>query len=146
MASKYTPFGAGSITVKLGSATAVDFAGEVLGGQVGHSYSEVGETRTMLDGTKRSASLSRDPDTITIQTESDLTATGLYALCEENDLAQAEVVFTPNTAGAAAWTATVVLTLPESIGSDEWAAPIAAEYVWTTVGNVNFTAATSGSL
>lgn len=145
MPATYTPFGAGTITVKIGAGTAVDYSGEVLGGQIGHSYSEVGDTRTMLNGTKRSAQLSRDPDTITIQTESDLTSTGLYNICEENDLAEADVTFTPNTAGAASWAAKVKLQLPESIGADEWAAPIAAEYVWTTVGNASFTPATTGS-
>jgi len=144
--STYTPFGAGTITISIASGTAEDFSGEVLGGAVGHSYSEVGETRTMLNGDKRSAQLSRDPDTITLSTESDLTSAGLYALCEENDLVEAEVVFTPNTAGAASWSATVRLQLPSEVGSDEWASPIVAEYQWTTVGNAEFTPATSGTL
>lgn len=142
--STYTPFGAGTITVKLGSAAAVDYAGEVLGGAIGHSYSEVGETRTMLNGDKRSAQLSRDPDTIKISTESDLTSTGLYALVEGNDLATATVEFTPNTIGGAEWSADVILTLPEEVGSDEWAAPITAEYTWTVKGNWAFTPATAG--
>lgn len=140
--STYTPFGAGTITVKVGAGTAVDYSGEVLGGAIGHTYSEIGETRTMLDGSKRAAQLSRDPDTIKLSTEVDLSATGLYALCESNDLQVATVVFTPNTAGAAGWTADVRLKLPEEVGADEWAAPIVAEYTWTTEGNFDFTPAT----
>lgn len=142
--SKYTPFGAGTITVKVGSGTAADYSGEVLGGAIGHTYSEVGETRTMLNGDKRSAQLSRDPDTIKLQTEADLTSAGLYALVEGNDLAVATVVFTPNTVGAAAWEADVILTLPEEVGADEYAAPMVAEYTWTVKGNWEFTPATSG--
>jgi hypothetical protein len=143
--SKYTPFGAGTITVKIGSGTAIDYSGEVLGGAIGHAYSEVGETRTMMNGDKRSAQLSRDPDTIKLQTEADLTSAGLYAIVEGADLQTATVVFTPNTVGGAAWSADVILTLPEEIGADEYAAPLVAEYTWTVKGNWDFTAATTGA-
>jgi hypothetical protein len=138
----FTPFGPGTVTLKIGSATASDFSGEVLGGAVGHAYSDSGEARTMMNGDVRSAAQKRDNDSITLSVENDLTASGLYKYLQDNDLAEATLEYTPNTVGAAKWAGTVVLSLPEEIGSDEFGSPIVSEVTWQATGKLTFTAAT----
>ena len=138
----FTPFGPGTVTLKIGSATAVDYSGEVLGGAIGHAYSESGEARTMLNGDVRSAAQKRDNDSITLSIENDLAANALYDTLQDNDLAVATLEYTPNTAGGAKWVGDVTLTLPEEIGSDEFGSPIVSEVTWQSTGKFTFTPAT----
>lgn len=138
--SSYVKFGPGTVTVQVGSDTATDFSGEVLSATVKHEYEDVGETRTMLDGSKRGAGQTRS-DGISLSIENDLTAAGLYQYLVTNDGADATVVYTPNTAAGASWTITgLKLRLPSDVGADEYGAPLASEVEWTG-GTAAFTAA-----
>ena len=138
--SSYTQLGPGTVTVQVGSDTATDFSGEVLSATIKHDYEDVGETRTMLDGSKRGAGQTRS-DGITLSLENDLTAAGLYQYLVTNDGATATVVYTPNTGAGASWTLTgIILRLPGEVGADEFGAPLASEVEWTG-GTAAFTAA-----
>lgn len=138
MAAEFTVLGDGTLTL---GTTPTDFSGEVLGAAITHEYEDIGEARTMLDGTVRPAS-QRRLDGLTASIENDLTAAGLYAYLESNDLTEVAMVFTPNTADGAKWTGTVVATLPSEIGSDEYGAPIASEIELKGVGTFTFAPAT----
>lgn len=140
MAAVSTPFGPGTITVGA-TGTETDFSGEVLGGSVTHEYSEIGESRTMLDGSVRAATSTRT-DGLTFSVENDLTAAGLYAYCEANDGDDVPFVYTPNTDAAASWAGTITVSLPASVGADEFNAPIVSDVEWTGVGKFTFTAGT----
>lgn len=138
--ASYVELGPGTVTVQVGSGDATDFSGEVLSATVKHDYEDVGETRTMLDGSKRGAGQVRT-DGIALSIENDLTAAGLYQYLVTNDGAAATVVYTPNTAAGASWTLTgVVLRLPAEVGADEYGSPLASEVDWTG-GTAAFTAA-----
>ena len=138
--SSYVELGPGTVTVQVGSGTATDFSGEVLSATVQHEYEDVGETRTMLDGSKRGAGQART-DGISLSIENDLTAAGLYQFLVTNDGKDATVVYTPNTEAGASWTITgLKLRLPGEVGADEFGAPLASEVEWTG-GTAAFTAA-----
>lgn len=143
MTASVTVLGVGTVTVKIGAGTAADYSGEVLSGSIKHAYSDVGETRTMLDGTVRGATQKRDQDQITLSIEADTTDVGLYAIIQDNDLAVATVEFTPSTAGAAKWVGDVYLSLPEEIGADEFGAPLVSEVTWNAVSAFTYTPAVS---
>lgn len=138
----WTTLGPGTVTVLAGTGgTATDFSGEVLSATVKHEYEEVGETRTMLDGSKRGASQVRT-DGIGLSIENDLTAAGLYKFLMDNDGESATVTYTPSTEDGAQWTITgVVLRLPDEVGADEFGSPLASEVEWTG-GVAAFTPAT----
>jgi hypothetical protein len=138
MAAEFTVLGDGTVT--LGS-TPVDFSGEVLGAKVTHEYEDIGEERTMLDGTVRPAQQKRT-DGFTASVENDLTASGLYEYLQTNDLLEVAFAFTPNTADGAAWSGTVVATLPSEVGSDEYGSPIVSDIELKGVGVFAFTPAT----
>lgn len=136
-----TPFGPG--TIKVGaSGSEVDFAGEVLGGTVTHTYEDVGDQRTMLDGTVRAATRTRI-DGLTFSVENDLTAAGLYQYCVTNDREDMAFTYVPNTAGAAQWAGTITVSLPAEIGADEFNAPIVSDVEWSGVGPFTFTPGTA---
>lgn len=134
----FTVLGDGTLTL---GTTPEDFSGEVLGGQVTHEYEDIGEERTMLDGTVRPAQTKRT-DGFTASVENDLTATGLYQFLFESDGDEVAMVFTPNTADGAEWTGTVKCTLPASVGADEYGAPIVSDIELKGVGAFTFTPAT----
>lgn len=134
----FTVLGDGTLTL---GETPQDFSGEVLGATITHEYEDIGNERTLLDGTVRPASQKRT-DGFTASVESDLTATGLYQYLVTNDLDEVALAFTPNTADGAQWAGTVVATLPGSVGSDEYGAPIVADVELTGVGAFTFTPAT----
>jgi len=134
----FTVLGDGTLTL---GTTPTDFSGEILGAAIAHEYEDIGEARTMLDGTVRPAS-QRRLDSLTASVENDLTASGLYAFLEEADLTEVAMVFTPNTADGAKWTGTVVASLPSEVGSDEYGAPLASEIELKGVGTFTFTPAT----
>lgn len=136
-----SPVYLGPGTLELGTVPGNDFAGEVLGASVTHDYEDVGDSRTMLDGTPRSASKQRK-DGLSISVENDLTAAGLYAYLETNDLTEVPFTFTPNTAAGATWAGTVVATLPADVGADEYGTPIVSEATLEGVGTFTFTPAT----
>jgi len=141
MALSSVPFGPGTITIG-DDPTVVDFSCEVLGGSIAHEYSEVGESRTMLCGTKRSSSRTR-ADSVKLTLENDLTTAGIYAYCQglgENP-GSVTVTFTPNTANAAEWSGRVFPLLPGEIGSDEYGSPIGSEVEWPADGLLTFTPA-----
>jgi len=133
--SAFTVFGPGTIEI---GATPTDFAGEVLGGKVTHTYEDIGEARRMLNGDERPAARKRT-DGLTFNLENDLTAAGLYQYLVTNDLTTVDFTYTPNTAGAAAWSGQVVLTLPGDIGADEFGSPIVSAVEWAGVGAFTFT-------
>ena len=138
MATEFTVLGDGTLT--LGS-TPTDFSGEVLGAKVMHEYEDIGEARTMLDGTVRPAG-QRRTDTLSASLENDLTAAGIYAYLVTNDLNEVAMAFTPNTVDGAKWAGTVVATLPAEVGADEYGAPIVSEIELKGVGTFTFTPAT----
>ena len=135
------PFGPGTILI---GTPGTDFACEVLGGAVTHSYEEVGEARTALCGTAKSAPRTRI-DGLSFDVENDLTAAGLYKYLHDNDLSDVPFVYTPNTAAGAKWEGTVTLTLPDEIGADQFGSPIASSVAWTGVGPFTFTPATAAT-
>lgn len=130
-------------TLTFGTGTPSDFAGEVLGASITHDYEEVGESRTMLDGTPRAASKRRN-DGLKVSVENDLTAAGLYQYLSDNDLQEVEFTFTPNTAAGAKWIGTVVATLPSEVGADEYGTPIVSDAELAGVGEFTFTPAGAG--
>lgn len=135
--ASYTTFGPG--TIELGATgSEVDFSGEVLGGSVGHEYSEVGEARTMLSGDKRGASETRT-DSLTFNLENDLTAAGLYQFTITNDGVDVPFTYTPNTTAAATWAGTVTIKLPGTVGADEFGQPLVSDVTWNGVGAFTFT-------
>lgn len=138
MAAEFTVLGDGTLT--LGS-TPSDFSGEVLGAKVTHEYEDIGEKRTMLDGTIRPAQQKRT-DGFTASVENDLTASGIYQYLVTNDLVEVAIAFTPNTADGAKWTGTVVATLPSEVGSDEYGSPIVSDIELKGVGTFTFAPAT----
>ena len=120
--------------------TANEFAGEVLGAKVTHEYEDVGEARTMLDGTVRPAG-KRRTDGLTASIENDLTAAGFYKFLYDNDAKQADIEFVPNTADGAQWVGVVVCNLPSEVGADEFGSPIVSDVELQCVGTLVFTAA-----
>jgi hypothetical protein len=114
----------------------------VLGGKVTHAYEEIGNARTMLCGTVKPASRTRN-DGLAFELENDLGAAGMYKFLIDNDLTEQEFEYTPNTAGAAKWVGKIVATLPAEIGADEFGAPIASAVEWAGVGKFTFTPATA---
>lgn len=138
MAAKVTYLGDGTLTL---GATPTDFSGEVLGAKITHEYNEIGESRTMLDGTVRPASVQR-ADGLTASIENDLTAAGLYAFLYDNDQTEVAMEFVPNTANGAEWTGTVQVRLPGEVGSDEYGSPIVSDVELPGVGEFTFTPGT----
>jgi hypothetical protein len=138
MAAKVTLLGNG--TLKLGTVP-TDFSGEVLGAKITHEYNEVGEARTMLDGTVRPASVQR-ADGFTASIENDLTAAGLYAYLDSNDQTEVALEFVPNTANGAEWAGTVQIRLPSEVGADEYGTPIVSDVELPGVGEFTFTPGT----
>ncbi len=131
----YTVLGTGTITL---GDTPEDFSGEFLNVQVTHEYEDVGDTRTMLDGSVRAAGQQRT-DGLTGSVENDLTATGLYKYLLDNDGSEVAFVFTPNTVDAASWAGTVKCRLPGSVGADEYGAPLVGDIELPGVGTFSFT-------
>ncbi len=136
----YTKLGPGTVKVTVGTGSAEDFSGEVLSATVNHEYEDVGESRTMLDGSVRGAG-QRRTDGISLSIENDLTAAGLYQYLMDHDGELATVDYVPSTADGAAWKIDgVTLRLPDSVGADEFGSPLASEVEWSG-GAASFTAA-----
>jgi len=138
MPAEFHVLGVGTITL---GETPVDFSGEVLGAKVTHEYEDVGEARTMLDGTVRPAGRRRT-DGLTFSVENDLTAAGFYQYLVTNEGQTVPFSFTPNTADGASWAGEVIATLPAEVGADEFGAPIVSDIDLGGVGAFTFTAAT----
>lgn len=136
--AEYSILGTGTLTL---GETPVDFSGEVLNAAVQHEYEDIGDARTMLDGTTRAGSRKRT-DGFTADVENDLTATGLYQYLVNNDLTEVAFEFTPNTDDGAVWSGTVIASLPSEIGADEYGNPIVSTVELTAVGTFTFTPAT----
>ena len=141
MAVKVHNLGPGSITV---GAAPLEFCAEVIGVQIQHEYEEVGETTTRLCGDQVPGTETRI-DSVTAELNNDVSTEGLYAYLMANDLTDQPFEYTPNTelgeTTPATWTGTVRVKLPESIGADEYASPIAGSIEWQFVGHVVFTPA-----
>jgi hypothetical protein len=133
------PFGPGTVTVM---TTPINIEAEVLGGKITHTYEDVGESHTHMDGSQHAASRNRT-DGVSLSVENDLTDAGIYYLLQQHDLETAPIVFTPNTANAASWAGTVQLSLPAEIGADEFGAYIVSQVEWAGVGKFTFTAGTA---
>lgn len=142
MTAVWEPLGAATveITVPAGGA-GVDFAGEFKNAFVLHAYEEIGESRTMLDGTERTATEKRT-DGFKGDTENDLTGAGLYQLLYANDLQTADLVFTQTESGAS-WAGTIKLKLPPEVGADAFGTPIVSSIEWRGVPTFTFTPATA---
>jgi len=136
--SDFTVLGVG--TLELGTVPN-DFSGEVLGASINHSYEDIGEERTLLDGTIRPAQ-TKQTDSFAASCENDLTAAGLYQYLQSNNGDEVEFSFVPNTADGATWAGTVKLQLPANIGSDEYGSPIVSDLELPGVGVFAFTPAT----
>lgn len=138
----FVPLGPG--TLELGPVDGeTDFSCEVLSGSITHEYEEVGETRTMLCGDKREASRTRS-DGCEFQLENDLTNTGLYFYLYglgENP-APLRFNYIPNNDAGAAWSGNILPLLPDSIGADEYNAPITSTVTWPATELLAFTPAT----
>lgn len=134
----FTVLGPGTFTL---GATPTDFSGEVLGARITHEYEDIGESRTMLDGTVRPAS-KRRVDGFTASVENDLTGAGLYKYLLDNDMQQVAFEFVPSTGDGATWSGTVLCTLPGEVGSDEYGSPIVSDIELEGVGAFSFVSAT----
>lgn len=134
------PFGPGTVVITIAS-TQHSVEAEVSGGAVLHSYSESDRKAVLADVSKPSARILRDADSIRLDLVNDLTADGLYALIQANDLAVAEVTYTPNSAAAASWDGSVTLRLPDEVGASEWGDDIASTVTLPAVGTFTFTPA-----
>ena len=134
-----TVFGPGTVTI---GSTPYDFTCEVLGGSVTHEYEETGESRTMLCGTEKPATRTRN-DGVTFQLETDLMDAGLlawlYALDPDDPAAQ-PISYTPHNETGASWAGDVVPLLPADIAGSEYGAPLQATVTWPAVGKLTFTA------
>jgi hypothetical protein len=137
--SSYTVWGPGTFTLKVGAGTAVDYSDECMSFAVNHTYTDVGQARRPLSGIPRAANANRDPDSVTIGLETDLTTSGLYAFLHTNDLAEAELDYTPSTADTASWAGTVILRLPETVDGPEYGAPLTAQVTFQCKGELLFT-------
>ena len=140
MPATVTLLGPGTLTI--GEGTPSDFSCEVMGGKVTHEYEEISEKRTRLCGTVIPAQESRG-DGFAFDLENDLSAAGLYAFLQTNDLTEQTVTYTPNTANGAEWAGPCIMKLPAETGADEFGQPIASSVEWTAVGKLTFTAATA---
>lgn len=138
MPSTWEPLG--PCTILLGTAPGTDFAGEFKNVKLTHAYEEIGEARTMLDGTERPTTEKRT-DGVTADIENDLTAAGLYQYLYTNDLTQTAIVITQTDSGAS-WTGNVKLKLPADVGADEFGQPIVSSVEWAGVGAFTFTPGT----
>jgi hypothetical protein len=129
-------------TLKLGTAdpATTDFSCEIVGGQVTHSYEDIGEQRTMLCGDVKAAARQRT-DGLAFEVENDLSATGLYKFLIDNDLSEVFFDYTPNTSAAASWAGKIVATLPAEVGADQFGSPIVSAVEWVGVGTFTFTPA-----
>ena len=130
-----TRMGPGTITV---GTVPLDFSAEVRSVTIAHEYDESSEAVTYLDGSGSPASLTR-ADSVSFEADNDLSAQGIYAFCETNDLTEHAFEYVPSTADAASWAGTVQVTLPEEIGSDAFGNPIASATTWAAVGKFTFT-------
>lgn len=133
--SAYTPLGPGKLT--LGTAPE-DFTGEFLGAGITHEYEDVGDKRTMLDGTPRLPGSTRS-DGFKGSVENDLTAAGLYAYLVAHDGEDVALTYSPRLAGGAEWVGTVKCRLPGEIGADEFGSPVASDVELPGVGLFTFT-------
>jgi len=137
-----TKFGPGTVAYTVGEpGTPVNFEQEVKGGGIGHEYEEVGESVTYLDGTTDPAGQTR-ADSLTLDCDFDLGSAGFYAFLFTNDLQDATVTYTPNTATAASWTGVVRLKLPDGATADEFSAKLSGTVEHQFVGPVEFTPGT----
>jgi len=132
----FVPFGPGTLTVGDGET---DYACEVLGGGVVHAYEEVGEARTTLCGTTKSAARKRS-DSLKFTLENDLTDTGLYAMLVGfgDDPPPTTFEYTPNTASAASWSGTIIPLAPGEVSADEYSKPLGSSVEWPGVGLFTF--------
>ena len=137
--SDFTTLGPGSYTLKKKGSTdaAVDFSGEALNFSIQHAQKDSGESRTMWNSDVRSAKTVRDFDAVTIEHEYDLHTTGLYALLQVDHGEVYELTMTPKTGGAY-WTGDIYLSLPESLGAEEYGAVVKGPVTWKAVSTFEF--------
>lgn len=135
----YVPFGPG---VLLLGDPGTDFACEVSGGRVTHTYEEIGTARTMMCGTVRPAARQRT-DGLAFDVENDLGGSGLYQYLLDNDMQEVPFQYTPNNDAGAKWAGTIVVTLPGEIGATEYGSPLVSSVEWVGVGAFTFTPATA---
>jgi hypothetical protein len=137
-----TRFGPGTLTFTIDAGTPADFAAEVKGGGVTHSYENVGDPITYLDGTAEPVGATRI-DGLTFEVDNDLTAAGLYQFLLTNDLVLADFVYTPNTASGASWAGIVQLRLPDGVQGESYGAKLTGSVELAGSGPFTFTAATA---
>jgi hypothetical protein len=132
-----TKFGPGTMTFTVAAGPPVEFAQEVKGGGITHEYSEAGEATTYLDASSESAGATRG-DKLAVTCDFDLGAAGLYAFLDTNDLLDAAVVYTPNTASGASWTGTVQLRMPDGATAENFGAKISGGLELPFIGKAVF--------
>jgi hypothetical protein len=132
-------FGPGSITLTIAGGTAEPFEFEVTGGSIQHAYEETEKKARLGDTAKPAPIRTRGSDALRLSCANDLSATGLYSVCQDNDLAVATMSFIPNTVSGASWSGDVTLALPEEIGASEWGAEIESEFTFQSASTDNFT-------
>lgn len=138
----FTKFGPGTVTYTIGSpGTPTEFAQEVKGGGIQHSYEEVGEATTYLDGTAETPTEVR-ADSITLDCDFDLGAAGFYNFMYTNDGASATLDYTPNTLDGAGWAGTVKIKLPDGATADSFGAKLSGTVEHAFIGPATFTPAT----
>jgi hypothetical protein len=142
MATTTVTLGPGTLTIGSEDPATTDFSCEVAGGQITHTYEDIGEQRTMLCGDVKAAERVRR-DGLAFDIENDLSGTGLYKFLLDNDLQERFFKYVPNTAAGASWDGKMIATLPGSIGADQFGSPIVSSVEWTGVGTFNFTPATA---
>lgn len=119
-------------TVEVGTAP-LDFTCEVVGAKITHEYEEQTARRVRLCGQAIEATEKR-VDGFAASVENDLSAAGLYAYTQANDMTVQPLKFTPNNASGAKWEGQVVVKLPGEIGADEFGEPIVSDIEWTAAG------------
>ncbi len=136
----FTKFGPGTLTYTISGGTAVEFAQEVKGVTMSHSYETSGDPVTYLDGSSDLPGSTR-ADGITAEVDMDLTETGFYNFCFVNDGQQANVVYVPNTVDGASWSGIVQIALPEDVAAESFGSKISGSISHQFVGAVAFTPA-----
>ena len=140
-------FGPGTVTATAVGGSAYQFECQVKGVEITTEYTEVSEEVVYLGGRDAGcyeSAVQERKDSISMDIDHDLTATGLYQWCQTYDLQEADVVYVPNTAMGtetpAAFALRVVVTSP-NVNADEYGVRLDGTIEWAGVGKVDFTPA-----
>jgi hypothetical protein len=140
-------FGPGEFTVVAEGGSSYPFICQVKGIEITSDYEEIAEEVIYLGGREAGCYEPAEEtrtDSISIEIDHDLTATGLYQWCQYYDLQQADFTYVPNTGMGtqtpAQWDGRVVVKSP-NVNADEYGARLDGTVDWQGVGAFTFTAA-----